>query len=284
MPNRILRDWTNSDKVDALTAQAEVLFTRLIMKADDYGCFYADPRLLKSYLFPLKSGSIREADITRWLAECAKAGVIVLYEVDRKKYLQIFDFRQRLDKSKAKFPLPPDNQSRSESGEVDNDFPEVGTDSVPETEADTEPKTETNSKKANAFVGSGQKPLMQMRAEYSELVKRLNDEKADNTKIWVSLKTYIEENKPAWAEPYVDIWNLFATSRQLSRVEQVSDSRRKKIRTRLGESGFDFIAILAKIKASGHLKGNNKDGWKCTFDWLIENDSNYVKILEGNYD
>jgi len=25
------------------------------------------------------------------------------------------------------------------------------------------------------------------------------------------------------------------------------------------------------------------DGWKVSFDWLIENDTNYLKTLEGNY-
>src|SRR5688572_4467115 len=111
MPNRMLRDWTNSDRVDSISFQAEVFFTRLIMKADDFGCFYADTRLLKANLFPLKLDKIREADLARWVAECDKAGLIVLYESpDKKRYLQITDFRQRLDKAKAKFPLPTENQ------------------------------------------------------------------------------------------------------------------------------------------------------------------------------
>src|SRR5688500_18392617 len=110
MPNRVLRDWTGSDKINAVTVHAERFFTRLIMKADDYGCFYADTRLLKANLFPLLLDIVREADISRWMAECQKAGLIALYEVSGKKYLQIQDFRQRLDKARAKFPLPTENQ------------------------------------------------------------------------------------------------------------------------------------------------------------------------------
>lgn len=106
MPNRMLRDWTDSEKVNGLTVHSERFFVRLIMKVDDYGCFHADSRLLKASLFPLQLDSIREADILRWTTECHKAGLIVLYESNSKKYLQIVDFKQRLDKSNPKYPLP----------------------------------------------------------------------------------------------------------------------------------------------------------------------------------
>lgn len=140
MPIRMLRDWTQSDKVDSICWQAEIFFIRLIMKVDDYGCFYADTRLLKANLFPLKLDKVREADILRWLAECQKAGLIVLYFHDKKKYLQIIDFKQRLDKAKAKFPLPNDSM------EVVNDFPA-------ETEIETEIEKETETEAAAPGVG-----------------------------------------------------------------------------------------------------------------------------------
>lgn len=107
----MLRDWTNSDKVNSLSANAERFFIRLIMKADDHGAFYADARLLKANLFPLLLENTREADISRWMVECQKAGLIVLYECADKKYLQIVDFRQRLDKARSKFPLPKSTES-----------------------------------------------------------------------------------------------------------------------------------------------------------------------------
>ena len=101
----MLRDWTQSEKIDELTSESERFFTRLIMKVDDYGCFWADTRLLKANLFPLKLDKIREADMLRWMAECQKAGLIVLYEVNQKKYLQIIDFRQRLDRAMSSIPV-----------------------------------------------------------------------------------------------------------------------------------------------------------------------------------
>ena len=53
MPTRMLRDWTDSLKFDGLSAEAERLFARLLMKADDYGRYHADPRLVRAGCFPL---------------------------------------------------------------------------------------------------------------------------------------------------------------------------------------------------------------------------------------
>ncbi len=103
MPNRILRDWTDSEAVDLLSVQAERFFTRLIMKADDYGRYSANLKLLRSTIFPLKT-DIRETDITRWLAECEKSGLIALYSVASKGFLQINNFKQTLRQKNEKYP------------------------------------------------------------------------------------------------------------------------------------------------------------------------------------
>lgn len=108
MPNRVLRDWTDSDRVDALSVEAECFFTRLIMKVDDYGRLPADERRLKAFLFPLKD-SVCKADLTGWLAECERAGLIRCYEVAEKRYLEIANFNQRLRLMKEKYPKPPDD-------------------------------------------------------------------------------------------------------------------------------------------------------------------------------
>lgn len=103
MPNRILRDWTDSETINSLSWQAEVAFTRLIMKVDDFGRYSANPKLLRSHLFPVRDG-IRDADITRWLAECQKSGLLRVYEVDQKSYLEIIKFGQKPRAEKSKFP------------------------------------------------------------------------------------------------------------------------------------------------------------------------------------
>jgi hypothetical protein len=107
VPNRILRDWTDSFAVNELDAQEERFFVRLIMKADDYGRFHADPRLLKANLFPLLP-DIRETDISRWTAACEKAGLIRCYvDAKSRRFLEIQNFQQRMrQKTASRFPAP----------------------------------------------------------------------------------------------------------------------------------------------------------------------------------
>jgi len=105
MPNRILRDWTDSEVIDKLSVNAERFFTRLIMKVDDYGIFPANAQLLKSSLFPLKA-DIRNTDISLWIAECKKCGLLTTYLIAQKEYLQINNFKQTLRQKKQKYPPP----------------------------------------------------------------------------------------------------------------------------------------------------------------------------------
>ena len=122
MPNRILRDWTDSESINAISPQAEVFFVRLVMKVDDFGRFQANPRLLSSLLFPLKS-SVRDTDSTRWLAECEKSGLLAVYEVKGRSYLEIQNFRQRSRASESKFPSPDGHvtDTRQSPAHVDED-------------------------------------------------------------------------------------------------------------------------------------------------------------------
>jgi len=109
MPKRMLRDWTDSETIDKLSAKAEMFYTRLIMKADDFGIYFANIKLLKANLYPLRD-NMRPSDITPLLAECAEAGLLGTYTVAGKDYLVILNFGQRLRSSVSKLPEPPENQ------------------------------------------------------------------------------------------------------------------------------------------------------------------------------
>lgn len=273
MPIRMLRDWTNSEKVKNLSVHAERFFTRLIMKVDDYGCFYAHTALLKANCFPLLLDAVREADISRWMAECQKAGLIVIYEAEGKRYLQIVDFKQRLDKARAKFPLPPENQTCDEFPEIVNEFP---------AETETETETEKKPKRAKALVVASNDGSTNRKA-YEELVKQL--EGKDRKEIWIGVRDFIRDSKPIFLEPYMDAWNITALALNLIKnPQQITEKRRKKFTTRIAEPGFDFLKILEQIKASSFLKGNNDRGWKVSIEFILDSEENYTKILEGKYD
>ena len=107
MPNRYLRqDILLSERVNQLDNPSEVFYRRLMSVVDDFGRFDARPVVLKGALYTLRLDHIREADITRWLATCEKAGLIALYDVDAKPFLVM----HRLGEPRAKvskYPPPP---------------------------------------------------------------------------------------------------------------------------------------------------------------------------------
>lgn len=138
MANRILRDWTASESIDALSEGAEVLFTRLIMKADDYGSFYGNPKLIRSALFPLKD--YKDATISKWVNECIEAKVVFSYTADGREYLRIVNFGQRLRNMRSTFPQPTDNVQQSAASRRESP-PETET---KRNEVETESETETN--------------------------------------------------------------------------------------------------------------------------------------------
>lgn len=133
MPNRILRDWTSSETIASLSDQAEILFVRLIMKADDHGCFYGNPKLIKAALFPLRPYS--EKQIKQWRDEIVKAGIVQMYVVDGKTYLKILNFNQRLRLMQSKFPQPKSGEIHEPSNDgqlTDNGRPETKRNEVEE--------------------------------------------------------------------------------------------------------------------------------------------------------
>lgn len=96
-----------------------------------------------------------------------------------------------------------------------------------------------------------------------------------------SIFEFIKTEKPQFIEPYADYWNLFADKYGLAKVQKVTNSRKKKFKTRLAEDKFNFLKITKKLTEASDFVLTQK--WM-TFDWVIFSESNYVKILEGNYD
>lgn len=106
MPNRYLREGIlDSDRVNSLSFEAEVFYRRLMSVVDDFGRFDGRVSILKGRLYALKP-NLRETDISRWIAECVKAGLIALYQVDVKPYL-LFHRLGEARAMKSKFPAPP---------------------------------------------------------------------------------------------------------------------------------------------------------------------------------
>ena len=112
MPSRILREGIlTSERVDMLTPQGELFYRRLMSVVDDFGRFDGRPQMLRVSCFPLRVDRVREADISRWLDELQTAGLIALYAVNGKPYLEMHDFRQQVRAKESRYPSKPEVQS-----------------------------------------------------------------------------------------------------------------------------------------------------------------------------
>lgn len=170
MPDRIVREGIlESERVSALSFAAEVFYRRLMSKADDYGRYHANDKILRASLFPLQLDRVSLPNITEWLKECQSVGLITVYTVEGKQYVEIHNFGQRLRQKREKWPRPPilknDNTENKgfESKPVSNSLTDVSNmrqnapararnDLESETISNTNPNTISNS--AHAEIGA----------------------------------------------------------------------------------------------------------------------------------
>jgi hypothetical protein len=97
----------------------------------------------------------------------------------------------------------------------------------------------------------------------------------------IKLKTGRKVDPTARAE-FVEAWNDLAGSLSLPQILKLTPKRTRALDLRLASySVDDCVKVLANIRGSPFLRGET--GWRgCSFDWVL-NETNFQKILEGNY-
>jgi len=82
---------------------------------------------------------------------------------------------------------------------------------------------------------------------------------------------------------FVQYWN---SKKKLKEIRVLSDTRRTKLNIRFKDPVFleNWKTVVDKIAESRFCCGENERKWTATLEWLISNDTNYVKVLEGKYD
>ena len=110
MPNRILHESIKyCPKMEQLNWFEEVVYHRLTVSVDDYGCLDGRIVLLKNTLFPTRE-DISKDDIARAIEHMVALGLLRAYEAGGMPYLcfPAWEEEQRVRNKRRKFPAPPD--------------------------------------------------------------------------------------------------------------------------------------------------------------------------------
>lgn len=86
------------------------------------------------------------------------------------------------------------------------------------------------------------------------------------------------------ADEVVKLWNEICTENPA--VSKLTPGREKKLRMRLKlQPNLDtWKDAFERVSESEFLTGKNDTEWKASFDWIIQNDENILKVLEGRYE
>lgn len=256
--------------------------------ADDYGVVRANPTWLKNQIYPYKE-ALRLAVFSTWLARLVELEVIVPVSHRGESYYYIRTFRkhQKVDRPSKARNLPEEElvtqlhrlgfafSSEGDLLKKTLDEPSMSTrenfSQEKEREVVTVREKETIGQKAFPPPARSENPVYEISLE--KIYKDL-PEKNKRT-----VYNFIHERKPGFIIPYVDMWNIFAQENSLAKITTINKPRKKHFAVRIQEPAFNFLEILAKAKGSEFLRTSSWFG----FDWLIKNELNYVKVLEGNY-
>jgi hypothetical protein len=107
----------------------------------------------------------------------------------------------------------------------------------------------------------------------------------------LSEPTQIKDSPRVSPEPTVSVkdfsesWNRCFTGKLPAIRLPLSESRYRKLKLRLKEHPTEqfWTEVFSAIAASDFLMGRNGSDWRVSFDWLIDNDKNCLKVAEGNY-
>lgn len=277
-------DLDNDDKLGMIIAEfdhkGEFLFIKLlswIYKNDGYYIEWNEEHKLK-FLRRYKYCGFTMGFINEVVPRCVKWELFNKVVFDRFQILTstriqttwLDASRKRISRTyKPEIWLIPENDKLT-AEETPKKAEE--TDKVKETKV-----KETKVKKSNPLVVSDETPVGPSKGDYEKLKDELNG--SDLTTVVTRMKEFLSK-RPVFFDPYMDYWNLLVKKSSIPALSKETDDRIKKLKTRLKEPAFDFVEICRLISSSHRLK--NESTW-FSFDWVIDKEKNYVRILEKIY-
>jgi len=244
--------WSSED-FGKLTTLAKVVFIGMFSNADDEGRGKAKAIYLKSVIFPYDEG-IRVADVDKTLSEIGSNMSVTFYSHNGSEYYSF------------------DNWSKWQT--INRPTPSM----IPEFDENDESFQRLFNERSMSTHGG----LLPNRKEEEKKEKKKGKE--ENIK---GDGGGLDEPPAKPAITADDVFNKYnAICINNPKAKIFSSSRREKVNTRLKEEAFreNYVEVFKIVATNPFLQGKTDSHWKADFDWLIENDKNYVKVLEGKYE
>lgn len=244
--------WDDS-KIGKISRDSRLLYIGLWTFSDDIGVVIGDTIWLKSKIFPYDQIQVQQFE--RWLSELATNGFICQFSYRDENFIYLPNFarHQVINRPNVDDLNIPKNQldnilsKFTEQSLIDHGtFTEQ---SVPIEEEEKEEEYITVDSNESTVCATSQPH--DGRIDYAELVKFFN-----------------EKTKGAFGNIRMPL----------------SDKRKGMINARIKTYGKETFAKMIQMALnSDFLKGQNKNGWRASFDWLIK-PTNFEKVISGNYD
>lgn len=241
-------EFFTSEQVSEASPNARLLFLGLIVFSDDKGRHPASVKRLKMEVFP--GDPFTANAIAEWVEELIRVGLVAEYECSQgQRYWHVtgFERHQKVDKPTVRFPGPFDE----------------GSTIIRRTLSDHS-TTESNGMESNGMESNGVEASLSASADGGALKDDLSPDLLD--------KEYT----------LVARWNSCQGVTR-NQGDHLTESRRRKFRTRLKVKGWYERAFQAMDKFPLRCFADQPGAWKPDMEWFLLPDS-VTKILEGKYD
>ena len=238
-----------SRKVNRLSLAAALLYTWAIPHFDDEGFQEGDPETIKARIVPLRS-EMPVSKIPQLTEEIVAQGLWILHRIKPEN---------RCEEIYIQDPVFERRQSFRNIHKVPSDIKQLID------------KHQDRCLKTSGMMSSDIMPDAKRSEEKGSEVKG-SEGKANES--------------PTRCTPENLMLLFNETTQYLPKVTQLGKTRRDKIKTRIqeGKNQLDWWRTVFKKADVVLLPGRNgKKDWFPTFDWLIENDRNAVKVFEDHY-
>jgi hypothetical protein len=295
-------EFWSSEQVMACSPLARLLFIGLWNFCDDSGRHPYTPRTLKALIFA--SDDITTAEVGAMLEELAEAGLIAVYSVGGKQYLQVTGWQhQRINHPQPpRHPGPPNGGGGRSSlpttpGPAPNDSRNEAAPAADETGLlPDQSRNHTQSEKPNSGNSTG--PIPDRSGTIPGPFSPESESESESEKISEADASLVDEavdpGPISFEKPKKDrealrlfgeAWNQLAAALDFPAIEEIEagSTRERHALARLRKMPPNGVqALMARIRGSPYLRGE-VNGFRVSFDWIV-NASNYTKIMEGNYE